>query len=84
MSEALESNSVIRPRLLEGLLTGEQLEEETGWRWRTRRRRELEGLPVIVIGGTKLYPIDKVREWILSRVRKHEPPRRGRPRKAAA
>jgi hypothetical protein len=83
MSEALESNSVIRPRLLDGFLTDRQLEAETGWRQRTRLRREAEGLPVIVIGGTKLYPIDKVREWILSRVRQHQLPRRGRPRKAA-
>jgi hypothetical protein len=32
MSEAIESIAVTRPKLLEGFLTGEQLEEETGWR----------------------------------------------------
>jgi hypothetical protein len=83
MSEALGTVTAGRPRLLDGLLTGEQLEAETGWGCRTIRRRELEGLPVVKIGATKLYPAEKVREWILSRMRRHEAPRRGRPRKAA-
>jgi hypothetical protein len=81
MSEAIEA--VGSGKLLAGLLTNEQLEAETGWGYRTRLRREAEGLPVIVIGGTKLYPADQVREWIMGRLRQHEPPRRGRPRKAA-
>jgi hypothetical protein len=81
MSEAIEA--VGSGKLLSGLLTDEQLEAETGWGYRTRLRREAEGLPVIVIGGTKLYPADKVRAWIMGQLRQHEPPRRGRPRKAA-
>jgi hypothetical protein len=78
------SESVTGTRLLAGLLTEEQLEAETKWTYRTRLRREAEGLPVIKIGATKLYPEDETREWILSRMRRHKPPRRGRPRKAAA
>jgi hypothetical protein len=71
------------PRLLDGLLTRAQLEKETGWGWRTVLRNEAAGLPVIVIRGTKLYPADKVRAWIMSHIREHAPPRHGRPRKAA-
>ena len=83
MQEAIETAPVIPTKLLDGLLTRQQLESETGWRWRTILRREAEGLPVIVIGGTKLYPADKVRDWIMGRLRQREPRRPGRPRKAA-
>jgi hypothetical protein len=38
-------------------------------------------LPCVVIGNLKRYPIDRVREWILSHERGREVPRRGRPRK---
>jgi len=64
-------------------LTREQLEAETGWGWRTILRREAEGLPVIVIAGTKWYPVVSVRAWIMSHERGHDAPRRGRPRKVA-
>lgn len=80
MSETIEA-SVVRPKLLDGLLTREQLEAETGWGSRTILRREAQGLPIIVIGGTKLYPMEKVRAWIMSHERRRQPPRRGRPRK---
>ena len=80
---SVEIQDEAKPRLLDGFLTAEQLEAETKWGWRTRLRREADGMPVAVIGGTKLYPIDKVRAWILSQVREHGAPRRGRPRKAA-
>jgi hypothetical protein len=85
MSETIETTTTaaVRPRLFDGLMTPKQLEEETGWGWRTILRREADGLPVIVIGGTKLYPADKVRAWIMGRLRQREAPRRGRPRKAA-
>ena len=83
MSDSHETSTVARSGLLDGLLTREQLEAETGWRWRTILRNEADGLPVIVIRGMKLYPIDKVRAWILSRVRERKPPQRGRPVKAA-
>ncbi len=82
MSETVETR-VGGSGLLAGLLTEAQLEAETGWGYRTRLRREADGLPVVKIGATKLYPADQVREWILSRMRRHEPPRRGRPRRAA-
>jgi hypothetical protein len=72
------------PSLLQGLLTEKQFAAETGWGYRTRLRREAQGLPVIRIGGTKLYPADRVREWILSHLRQQQtaPRTRGRPRKA--
>jgi hypothetical protein len=70
------------PRIMDGLLTRAQLEAETGWGWRTVLRREAEGLPVIVIGGRKLYPREKIRMWILSQERVHQAPKRGRPRKS--
>jgi hypothetical protein len=70
--------------ILQGLLTEEQFEAETGWKYRTRLRREAEGLPVIVIGNSKYYPADRARTWIMSHLRRHEPPRRGRPKKATA
>jgi len=81
MPHIIEASNVSRPKLLDGLLNREQLEAETGWRWRTILRNEAEGLPVIVIRGTKLYPVEKVREWIMSKVREREAPRRGRPKK---
>jgi hypothetical protein len=83
MSETIETANVSRPGLLDGLLTREQLEAETGWQWRTILRREAEGLPVVRLGATRLYPADKVKAWILSHVREHQAPTRGRPRKAA-
>lgn len=83
MRETVETTTVIQPSILAGLLTDEQLEAETGWKPRTRLRLEAEGLPVVKIRGTKLYPIDKVRAWIMGHVREREAPRRGRPRKAA-
>jgi len=70
-------------RLFDGLLTRSELTTETGWQWRTVLRREAEGLPVIKLGATKLYPIEKVRAWILGREPNPAPVRRGRPRKAA-
>ena len=82
MSEAV-GTATGGTRLLAGLLTEQQLEAATGWEYRTRLRREAEGLPVIKIGATKLYPEDQVREWLLSRMRRREPPRRGRPRKGS-
>jgi len=48
-----------------------------------RLRREAEGLPVIVIGGMKLYPAVEVRQWIFSHLRPHQPVRRGRLTRAA-
>jgi hypothetical protein len=69
-------------QLLAGFLTAEQLEAQLGWKWRTRLRREADGLPVIRIGSTKLYPADKVRAWILSHVRERVEPCPGRPRKS--
>lgn len=81
-SEAAESAA---QNLLDGFLLGPQLDRQMGWSERTRSRRELEGLPVIKLGATKLYPVDKVRAWILSRAQgAFEAPRRGRPRKSAA
>ena len=83
MQEAIETTTGTKPRLLAGLLTRKQLTAETDWHPRTILRNEAEGLPVIVIRGTKLYPIDKVRAWIMSHVREHKELQRGRPRKAA-
>ena len=83
MSQINEAATVSRPPLLDGLLNLEQLKAETGWGWRTILRREAEGLPVVKLGATKLYPADKVRAWIMGHLRQHEPPRRGRPRTAA-
>ena len=76
----LENTVSCSVNLLEGLLTREQLKLETGWGSRTIMRREREGLPVVVIGATRLYPIKLVQDWILSHVRSHNPPKRGRPR----
>jgi hypothetical protein len=82
MSETI-GTALVKPKLLDGLLTETDLEAETGWTYRTRLRREAEGLPVVKLGATKFYPADKVRDWILSRVREQTPARgRGRPRKA--
>ena len=82
MSEAIEAPSATR--LLEGVLTKDQLKAQLGWGDRTVQRREAEGLPFIKIGGDRLYPIDKVRAWILSHTREQSPAvSRGRPRKAA-
>ena len=72
-----------RPSLLDGLLTEEELEAQTGWKWRTRLRREAKGLPLIKIGADKWYPADGVRAWILAHESRPEPVRRGRPRKIA-
>jgi hypothetical protein len=80
MPETIETTA--RPKLFDGFLTDKELEAETGWGWRTRLRREADGLPVVVMGATKLYPIDKVRAWIMTHLRERAAPRRGRPRKA--
>lgn len=86
MLQTREAADLAPPNLLEGILLGPQLDKQMGWSERTRCRREQEGLPVIRLGATKLYPIDKVRAWILSRAQgaSEAAPRRGRPRKAAA
>lgn len=70
-------------QLLAGMLTKDQFLAETGWHWRTLLRREHDGLPVVKLGNTKLYPIDKCRAWILRRVADRSPRRPGRPRRAA-
>ena len=69
------------PNLLAGLIARQQLQAEIGRGWRTILRWEHQGLPCVVIGNLKRYPIDRVREWILSHERGREVPRRGRPRK---
>ncbi|HUN44130.1 MAG TPA: hypothetical protein VMU81_27880 [Acetobacteraceae bacterium] len=85
MPETIEMPPTAPGRLFEGFLTPHQLETETGWGWRTVLRREAEGLPVVKIGATKLYPIAQVRAWLLAQAEKRqtEPRGRGRPRKAA-
>jgi hypothetical protein len=70
-------------RLMRGLLSCEQMQAETGWHWRKLLRAEHEGLPVIKVGSTKLYPIDSCRAWLMSRVTDRRPRRPGRPRQAA-
>lgn len=84
MSESTHDKVGSDPALFAGMLTEKQLEEQTGWRDRTRRRQEARGLPVIVVGTIRLYPVDKVRDWIMSHLREREAPRRGRPKKVAA
>jgi hypothetical protein len=79
-----ETISARRLSLFDGLLTGEELQADTGWGQRTILRREAAGLPVIKIGATKLYPAEKVRDWLLSRTRSQQGSRgRGRPRSTA-
>jgi hypothetical protein len=75
-----------QPQLLAGMLTAEQLEAEMDWGPRTRARREADGMPVIKLGHTKLYPIDRVRTWLMSHAEKRNaaPRRPGRPRTNAA
>lgn len=80
MLTVIETTSPSRaPALLDGLMTGPQLEAETGWKERTRLRREEEGLPYILLGRTKLYPTVLVRKWILARLERRTAPRHGRP-----
>ena len=85
MSETTEVSTPKQKRIFAGLLTREELEAETGWGWRTILRREQDGMPVVIVCRTKLYPADRIREWILSHERRHDTPKRGRPatRKAA-
>jgi hypothetical protein len=83
MEESTEAAALPGPKLLDGFLTREQLETEFGWKWRTTLRREAQGLPVVRIGNLKLYPVDRVRAWLLAQLPQREPRRRGRPRRAA-
>ena len=69
-------------RLLEGLLTPNQLAAELGVSWRTVHRLSP---PAIRLGNKVLYNAATVREWILAREEQSRPePRRGRPIKRAA
>lgn len=77
-----ETTETAPPKLLAGCLTEGQMMAELKCGTRTLRRREADGLPVIVLGATRIYPIDKARAWIMSHLREHKAPRRGRPRKA--
>jgi hypothetical protein len=71
-----------RPKLFDGFFTENEMLTETGWSYRTLKRREDDGLPVVKLGFTKLYPIEKVRAWFLGQVREQNAARhRGRPRK---
>lgn len=84
MSEAHEVNAGESSPLLAGFLSEEEMKRQfNDCSNRTLRRYEDAGLPVIVIRGLRLYPIDKARAWLLSHLRKREAPQRGRPRKAA-
>jgi hypothetical protein len=84
MSETIEEGR--GSGLFAGTMSPEELQTETGWTYRTRQRREAEGMPVLKVGNVKRYPIPEVRAWILSHVRQRNmaPPRAvGRPRTAA-
>lgn len=71
--------------VLAGLLGGAELDAEMEWSWRTRLRREADGMPFVKVGGKKFYPIQEIRTWLMSQIRHPEPPRGpGRPRKHAA
>jgi hypothetical protein len=59
--------------LLDGLMTGHEVEAELGWRPHTRRRRERQGLPYIQIGNAKLYPRAELRAWIWQQKREDHP-----------
>ena len=85
MLDTIEKSKAATPALLEGLLTEDQIKSALGGCGeRTLRRRENEGLPVIIIGRTRFYPEEKCRAWLLSRTREQAAPRRGRPRKLNA
>jgi hypothetical protein len=84
MPEPTETIAVVEPNLLADFLTDTQIKAAFDWGDRTLRRREADGLPVIVLGATRLYPREKVMAWLHARVREPEIPRRGRPRKAAS
>jgi hypothetical protein len=55
------------------MMTREELEAATGWHWRTRLRREKQGLPTFTLGRTKLYPRQAVMEWLMAHVRAAAP-----------
>jgi hypothetical protein len=44
-----------RPKLFDGFFTENEMLTETGWSYRTLKRREDDGLPVVKLGFTKLY-----------------------------
>jgi hypothetical protein len=82
MSQTTET--LERPRLFDGFFTEDEILAETGWSYRTLKRREDDGLPCVRLGFTKLYPIEKTRAWLMSQVHDQNAPRgRGRPRKTA-
>ena len=76
-----ETQTVAAPKLLADFLTEKEVLAEFGFGDRTLRRREAEGLPVVVLGTKRLYPREEVMTWLLAQVRgKPEAPRgRGRP-----
>jgi hypothetical protein len=55
------------------MMTREELEAATGWHWRTRLRREKQGLPTFTLGRTKLYPRLAVMAWLVAHVRAAPP-----------
>jgi hypothetical protein len=65
-------------------LSRKQLEEFFGVDWRTLRRWEVAGMPVIAIGSRRFYSKTSIRAWMLENERRPQPVVRGRPTKRAA
>ncbi len=50
---------------------------------RTIERHIAAGLPVIRIGRDRRFDLVQARQWLMARERRHDVPRRGRPRAAS-
>jgi phage terminase Nu1 subunit (DNA packaging protein) len=63
----------------EDFLSRKELEEFFGVDWRTLRRWEVAGMPVICLGSRRLYSKASIRSWMMAHERRPEPVKRGRP-----
>lgn len=63
----------------QGLQSREQTALQLGRSVRTIARWERMGLPVIRVGTLRLHDTSSIREWLRSRERRHDAPRRGHP-----
>jgi hypothetical protein len=73
----------LRAEIFRGQLDNSVLRQAMGWSSRTLERAIADGLPHYKIGRRRLFDIEAVKFWVLSRQKhKNAAPRgRGRPRK---
>ena len=78
MSDTVNDRST---ELLDGYIDRAALQRELrSCSARTIQRYEAKGLPVVVIGALRLYPVEEVRAWIRAHLRtRGVSRRRGRP-----